>query len=247
MLIGAVGDIHGRRYVDLLMRSLENLPEIDLLLLAGDVSNRNNLDSFGESFRLLRGATDAPIVAVFGNEEYDQSYGEYRKRFPLIFLDDEFVTMDLEFKTKIVGTTGSLDRPTWWQRTHLPDIWRVYGERVEKISQLLRREEGGLLLLLSHYPPTYRTLGGEKEGRHAEMGSGRLEEVVIERSPDLVVHGHAHRGRVEATLHQRQTDLLSFGEHAKSVPVFNVALPLVEGVTVLEVRERENGFHISRE
>src|SRR3989304_2427271 len=64
-------------------------------------------------------------------------------------------------EVRLVGTTGSLDRPTWWQRTNLPGIARAYEERVGTIDRLL--EGRGFRVLLTHYPPAHATRGGGKE------------------------------------------------------------------------------------
>lgn len=247
MRIGAFGDLHGDRFMEFLIPSLGDLAEIDLLLLAGDVVDKDDIDSFARTLELIRRTTDAKIISVFGNEEYSQSYEEYRERFAITFLDDESISLDVvDLKVRIVGTQGSLDRPTWWQRTHLPGIWQRYRERVGRVSELLVRGEEDILILLMHYSPTYLTLEGETESRLQEMGSRMFEEVIMLRKPDLVLHGHSHRGRIEADVFERQTSLEDFGRSRKSVPVLNVALPLVGAVTMLEMWSDADGFHFAR-
>lgn len=247
MRIGAFGDLHGDRFMELLIPSLGDLANMDLLLLAGDVVDKDGIDSFARTLDLMGGTTDAQIISVFGNEEYSQSHDEYRERFAITFLDDESISLDVgDMEVRIVGTQGSLDKPTWWQRTHLPGIWQKYRERVERVSELLVRGEEDVLILLMHYSPTYLTLEGESENRFQEMGSRMFEEVIMLRKPDLVLHGHSHRGRTEADIFERQTNLENFGRSRRRVPVLNVALPLVGGVTVLEIWKDADGFHFTR-
>lgn len=247
MRIGAFGDLHGDRYMEFLIPSLVDLGTVDLLLLAGDISYRGELDPFRSAVAMLREHTEAPIISVFGNEEHMQSHDKYREELPGSFLDDESATVEVEgLRVRVVGTQGSLDCPTWWQRNNVPGIWRSYGERVERISELLRRGEEDLLVLLSHYSPTMTTLEGENPERYEEMGSKAMEGVLELRRPDLVIHGHAHGGRREAMIGGGQTSLEDFGSERSAIPVFNVALPLAREVTMLDVRRSGNGFHITR-
>ena len=247
MRIGAFGDLHGERFMKLLTPSLPLLEDVDMLLLAGDITDKDDVNSFARTMEIISSHTDAPIVSVFGNEEYSQSHEEYRRRLTIPFMDDESLSFKMnDMNVRVVGTTGSLDRPTWWQRNHFPGIWQIYRERVQRVSAMLGRGEEDLLLLLMHYAPTYQTLEGENENRHPEMGSKMFEEIIETRKPDLVIHGHSHRGRKEIKMQQRQTNLKDFSERRKSVPVLNVALPLMRGVTIVEVERDEDGIHITR-
>ncbi|HUV25473.1 MAG TPA: metallophosphoesterase [Methanomassiliicoccales archaeon] len=247
MRIAAFGDLHGDRYMEFLLPSLGELAKIDLMLLAGDLADKNDLDSFAKTIGVLRQSTSAPIVSVFGNEEYSQDHDEYRSRFPIEFLDDESITLDIDgLSLKIVGTQGSLDRPTWWQRTNLQDIWRVYKERVQRTSELLVKGREDILILLMHYSPTYLTMEGENENRFPEMGSKMFEGVIKQRKPDIVIHGHVHKGREGAEIFETQRSLEDFGEIQKKVPVINVTLPAIQRVTILELERDHDGVHITR-
>ena len=120
--------------------------QCDLALLAGDITDSNSLDGYGEVIGAIKEMSDADIVAVFGNEEYDASHLDYRQRFRITFLEDEVKDFVVEgVKLRIVGSTGSLDRPTWWQRNNVPDIWRRYKERVNKVGGLLERGDADVL------------------------------------------------------------------------------------------------------
>ena len=103
-----------------------------------------------------------------------------------------------------------------------------------------------MLVLLMHYAPTYLTLEGENAKRFPDMGSRSFEEILESRRPDLVLHGHTHGGKLEAEILKRQMSLIDFSSTKKKVPVFNFALPLVEGVTIIDVERREDEFHITR-
>ncbi len=228
-----MGDIHGDTYLDTFRERMRESPPVDLVLLAGDVTERNDLKAFGRVLEAVQAYSDAPVISVFGNEEWAESHEEYRKTFPITFLHDDATMLKVgSSPIRLIGSTGSLDTPTWWQRTHLPNIRRDYAERVHLLDRHLATDD--FRILLTHYAPTYRTLVGEGEGWWDQMGSKRLEEVVLRRRPELVIHGHAHKGSPFAELRTEQTTLTDF-EKGRIIPVYNVAFPVREDVTILDI------------
>ena len=245
MLVCAMGDIHGRQYLELVQGSKQELAACDLVLIAGDITEANDIELCGHILSVIREMTDADIVAVFGNEEYDSAHAEYRERFRIAFLEEEVA--DLRFddlKLRVVGSTGSLDRPTWWQRTNVPDIWTRYKDRLAKVSSLLDKGDADVLILLMHYAPTYATLEGEKPSSYPEMGSTAFESLMHERRPDLVLHAHAHRGKKSALLIKRQRSLEDYGAKGSEVHVHNVSLPAVGKPSFFEIRGDLSGVCI---
>ncbi len=233
MRIAAVGDVHGHEHLEDLRRDLEGLDPPDLFLLAGDLTDHNQLDAFVEVVGAVRDAVSCPVYGVFGNNEYAQSHDEYRSKGAIPLLDDEAVTVRVAGReVRLVGSTGSLDRPTWWQRANVPGIARTYDERVATIDRLL--DGGGFRILLTHYPPTHATMGGEKEEWRPELGSLKLEAVVLRRRPDLVVHGHVHKGIPFATLAVGQRTIEDFDARG-AIPVYNVAYPVTKAITSIRV------------
>jgi len=109
---------------------------------------------------------------------------------------------------------------------------RVYEERVAKIEQLLNNP--GMRILLTHYPPTWATMGEEKEDWRPELGSAKVEAVIRRRRPELVIHGHIHKGIPFATLGSGQRSLEAF-EAPESIPVYNVAYPVTRGITTIQI------------
>jgi uncharacterized protein len=57
------------------------------------------------------------------------------------------------------------------------------------------------------------TLHGEPVEIWPFLGSDRLAAPILEHRPDLVLHGHAHAGRLQAEL--------------EGVPVYNVSVPVM--------------------
>ena len=237
MRIAAVGDVHGHEGIDALRSDLERLGPTDLFLLAGDTTDRNNLEAFEAVLRAIREWVRAPLAAVFGNNEYEPDHPTYVARFAdaygVRFLQDESAVFGSDGgRVRLVGSTGSLDRPTWWQRRNLPHLADVYRRRIEVLDGLLAGDD--VRVLLTHYPPTYVTMGGEKEEWRPELGCKALEPVLLRRRPTLVIHGHIHKGIPFAELRASAIRLEDF-EGPAAVPIHNVAYPVRRAVSTFDV------------
>ncbi len=238
MRIAAVGDIHGHENLAAFRADLEKLGPVDLLLLAGDTTDRNDMDAFGEAMEAVRAHVDAPVWAVFGNNEYEHDHpgyvARYAERFGVRFLQDEAARFEAGgTAVRITGSTGSLDRPTFWQRKNLPHLEAEYRARIEVLDRLLAGDDARILL--THYPPTYVTMGGEKEAWRPELGCKALEPVLLRRRPTLVIHGHIHKGIPHAELRPPGGTLDAYVESRAPVPVHNVAYPVRRAISVFEV------------
>jgi len=238
MRIAAVGDIHGHENLEPFREDLKRLGPVDLFLLAGDTTERNDIDAFGEALESMRAHVDAPIWAVFGNNEYEHDRPAYVSRFAarhgVRFLQDEAARFESGGKAvRIIGSLGSLDRPTYWQRKNLPHLEGEYRGRIDVLDRLL--EGDGARILLTHYPPTYATMGGEKEPWRPELGCRALEPVLLRRRPTLVVHGHIHKGIPYAELQPARRTLDAYADPQGPVPVHNVAYPVRNAISVFDV------------
>jgi len=150
-------------------------------------------------------------------------------RDAIIFLDDEMTTLTIRGKDiAIVGSRGVLDQPTYWQARNVAGIREVYTKRLETLDELLAKAKTQTpqTILLTHYTPTFRSLKGETQRAYAQMGSKRVEELLIKHEPMLAIHGHAHRGVRRVMIN--------------NVPVFNVALPLNR--TIVQLKTPVKGF-----
>jgi len=203
---------------------LAKASEPDLFLLAGDIYVEDKPEKYKiilEYFERL--GWSCPAVACFGNREFEQKYEKIRKvcGSRIIFLDDESEELAIKGKTAgIVGSKGCLDQPTWWQMKTNPQIRKFYGERAEKIRRLLAGLNTEIKILLTHYAPSYQTLKGENPNIYGGLGCIALEKILIETKTAFAVHGHAHLGSP-----------LGF---VGTIPVFNVALPVNRGLTVID-------------
>ena len=226
MIIAASSDIHSPKFFDVFLRSVDSLQvQPDLFLLAGDVIDKGKVEEYEKISNVFFGRIKCPIVACFGNEEYMELRDEIRKKVNEIkFLDDESIILEINgTSVGIVGSSGSLDRPTRWQRKNIPNIQEIYENRVKKVDELLSQLEADFKILMVHYAPTYKILEGENPIIYPELGCRRFEKVILERKPDLVITGHSHKGKKEVWL--------------DTIPIINVALPLRNEIVVIDTEK----------
>jgi uncharacterized protein len=223
--VAAAGDIHcwpGRE--DEVRGSLGDVADqADLLVLAGDLTTHGEPE---EARALARICADlgVPVFAILGNHDWHAGKSEAVEEV----LTEAGVTM-LERRAVVhrtprgdVGIVGAKGFIGGFQGSHLPDfgeplLREVYAETTRYVEALDRglREIAHcpIRIVVLHYAPCLDTIEGEGEGIHAFLGSDRLAVPIHEHEPDLVVHGHAHSGRLEGAI----------GE----VPVFNVSSPVI--------------------
>ena len=72
-------------------------------------------------------------------------------------------------------------------------------------------------MAILHYAPVESTVKGEPPELLPFLGSSRLEEPLTRYPVNVIFHGHAHGGSPE-------------GRTRTDVPVFNVALPLLQRI-----------------
>jgi len=230
MIIAVVSDIHSPKFFDQFVKSIENmlteLTKPQLFFLAGDIVDRGIVKEYRKIYNTLFGKINCPIIACFGNTEYGPETTDSIKQLnpEIKFLEDETLILDIEgTSVGIVGTKGSLDRPTFWQSHNIPRIAEQYRERIGTIDNLLAELKTDFKILLMHYTPTYKILEGENPWQYPELGSREMEKVVIERKPNLVICGHSHRGKK--------------GVWLDAVPVINVGLMLNKGIVIIDTEK----------
>lgn len=214
MIIAAISDWEQlgsdpEPFLDMIKKTIKP----DLFLLAGDIYEYRSPEIYGLILDFLKLAKwECPIVAIFGNREFDEDKDDIRKvcKKRITFLEEESIELNVKNKkVGIVGSEGSLDVPTWWQFSHVKGIKNIYDERREKVRELLKNLKTSVKILLTHYSPTYKTLKGEDRRIYGVLGSKKYEDVLVESKTTFAVHGHAEYGTP-----------LAFVD---SIPVFNVS------------------------
>lgn len=226
----AVGDIHGKRYFSLFIASLRSIIGFhpDVFVLAGDIIDEGRVEDLDVILEEIQGKfPGVPIIAVFGNEEYHEVEHSLIKSHPeVIWLNDSPAILKLnELRVGFVGTRGALEKLTYWQRRHKPELKLIYEERPNLVRDLMTeiKKYSDALVFISHYAPTFLTVKGEPKKLYPYMGSREMERVIRETKPNIVIHAHAHNARVvEARL--------------DSIQIFNVSLPARKGLTQIEIK-----------
>ena len=186
--VAAAGDIHcSPETRDRLTAAFARAePDVDLFLLAGDLTTLGEPEQAGVTM-LNPGTTTCEVDGA--------SVG-------------------------IVGTKGFVGG---FPDSQLPDfgepilrqVYRDTTAEVEAIAaglEAIDRCDHRIVLL--HYAPTTTTLEGEPRVIWAFLGTDRMAPPIGEHRPDVVLHGHAHRGTFEGEI----------GE----VPVYNVAVEVMQ-------------------
>jgi Icc-related predicted phosphoesterase len=190
--IAAAGDIHCSEPLrDRIVGAFAELRgTVDLILLAGDLTTHGEPEQAAVLADAVRDL-GIPVVAVLGNHDYHANRCD-------------------ELGEGFVGGFPGAELPDFGE----PLLREVYRETTRDVDAI----EAGLesiagchrRIVLLHYAPVPETLVGEPETIWAFLGSSRLAAPIGAHRPDLVLHGHAHRG--------------SFTGAIGEVPVHNVAV-----------------------
>jgi len=226
MIIAATGDVHAPRFFEDFVRAVDAIKaKPDLFLITGDMVDKGDVASYEKIQNALFGKVTCPIVACFGNTEFQEVREQIKEKYKEIkFLDDDATILQVGNLTiGIIGTTGSLDEPTSWQKANIPNIENIYRNRVTMVDNLMLRMRTNLSIILMHYAPTYKTLEGENPNFYRNMGSRMYEMILTNRKPTLVIHGHSHKGLKSAWI--------------DTVPIFNVSFPLNKEIVIIDTEK----------
>jgi uncharacterized protein len=224
--IAAAGDVHFGRESDRerargAFASLAG--RVDLVLLAGDLTTHGEPEQAAILADAVRDL-EIPVVAVLGNHDHHSARaGEVAAvlgEAGIVVLDRSHHVLEVcDAEVGIVGTKGFVGGFTG---SHIPDFGEpllraVYAEASAEVEAL---DEGlravalcPFRIVLLHYSPSGETLEGERRDIWAFLGTDRLAAPILEHTPDLVLHGHAHAGTFEG--------------HVGEVPVYNVSVPVM--------------------
>ena len=223
--VAAAGDIHCSEEERARLESafMDAERDSDLILLAGDLTTYGEPEQAEVLADVARGI-GVPVYAVLGNHDWHANRHEELVSalrgggIRVLERASEVVTVN-GVDVGIVGTKGFIGGFTG---SLLPDfgeplLRRVYAETSAEVSALdrgLRKvSDCAVRIVLLHYSPTVTTIEGEPEPIWAFLGSQRLADPITEHKPDLVLHGHGHRG--------------TFAGAIEDIPVFNVGVPVI--------------------
>ena len=210
--IAATGDIHCSEPLrDHVSNAFARVAEeADLVLVAGDLTTHGEPEQAAVLADACRGL-DVPVFAVLGNHDHHAN----RCSEIVAVLADAGVRVltreaaIVELKGLEVGVVGVKGFVGGFPGAELPDfgepllreVYRETSEEVDALGAGLEAIAGcHRRIVLLHYAPIPETLVGEPETIWAFLGSSRLAAPIGAHRPDLVLHGHAHRGTFAASL-----------------------------------------------
>ena len=237
--IAAAGDLHVREEeAERWLAVFAGLDGADLILLAGDLT-ADGLASQAEVLADACAGAPAPVAAVLGNHDWHMGEeegitGALREAGVRVLERESAVYPVRGVDIGVVGLKGFVGG---FLDSRIPDfgeplLRRVYAQTSLDVDALERELQEidccGVRVVLLHYAPTSTTLEGEREAIWAFLGTDRLAEPIVRHEPDLVVHGHAHGGRLHGCI--------------GSVDVWNVAMPITDWeFAVFELAARSDG------
>ncbi len=220
--VAAIGDLHcSKASLGALQALFSRIAEsADVLALCGDLTDRG----LPEEARLLAKelqAVKVPKVAVLGNHDFESDAAgevtEILAQADVSVLDGttlEVLGVGFAGAKGFAGGFGERALQAWGEEPIKTFVRTAVDETLKLESALARLRTRGRVVLL-HYAPVRDTCDGEPLEIYAFLGSSRLEEPLNRYAASVVFHGHAHRGQPE-------------GKTAGGVPVYNVALPLLQ-------------------
>jgi Icc-related predicted phosphoesterase len=220
--VAAVGDLHCKRssagsFQALFSRIAESA---DVLALCGDLTDRGQPDEA----RILAAELQAvkiPKIAVLGNHDFESDASdqvvEILAGANVIVLDGSAIEIAGVGFVGVKGFAGGFGEralQAWGEGATKIFVREAVDETLKLESAMARLRTPARVVLL-HYSPIIDTVDGEPREIFPFLGSSRLEEPLNRYAASVVFHGHAHRGQPE-------------GKTSAGVPVYNVALPLLQ-------------------
>jgi Icc-related predicted phosphoesterase len=225
MRIAATADLHftTQRFTVLQDQLNKVRDEADVFLLAGDLTNFGKVEEMEPLLNAIV-RLRIPTIAVLGNHDYESGQETELMRMMtaagLKVLDGSAYERDGVGFAGTKGFLGGFGRGvlTAFGEAEVKTFARASIEEALKLERAMAQLRSKKRVVLLHYAPILATVMGEAPEIYAFLGTSRLAEVIDRHGADLVVHGHAHNGKLE-------------GRTTAGVPVYNVAITLLESQT----------------
>lgn len=240
--IAAVGDLHYDTTNRGVLRDLfqDVNRAADILVLCGDLTTTGRpeqMRAFAEELSVVK----IPVVAVFGNHDYDgeavEEATEILNGLGVQVLDGLHVTVEGVGFAGVKGFAGGYGKSMLapFGERLIKDFVQHSIDEALKLENALRSLDTTEKVVVLHYSPIPETAVGEPESIFPFLGSSRLLAPIETHGATVVFHGHAHHGTPEA-------------QTPTGIPVFNVALPLLkrEGLSFRLWRARAPERRVAR-
>ncbi|HSY64246.1 MAG TPA: metallophosphoesterase [Terriglobales bacterium] len=222
MRIAATADLHfAPQNATALRNQLDRVrDEADLLVVAGDLTNYGKpaeMEPLVNTMVRLR----VPIVVVLGNHDYESEQQTELMRMMtaegIKVLDGSAYERDGVGFAGTKGFVGGFGRGvlTAFGEAEIKTFVRASIDEALKLERAMSQLRTPKRVVVLHYAPIAATIEGEAPEISPFLGTSRLAEVIDRHGADLVVHGHAHNGKLN-------------GRTTAGIPVHNVAITLLQ-------------------
>ncbi len=194
--------------------------DADVLIVAGDLTNYGRpaeMEPLLNTLVRLR----IPIVAVLGNHDYESEQQLELMRMMtaegIKLLDGSAYERDGVGFAGTKGFVGGFGRGalTAFGEPEIKAFVRASIDEALKLERAMSQLRSSKRVVVLHYAPVAATAEGEAPEIFPFLGTSRLAEVIDRHGADLVVHGHAHNGKMN-------------GFTTAGIPVHNVAIHLLQ-------------------
>jgi Icc-related predicted phosphoesterase len=194
--------------------------EADVFVVAGDLTNfgqPEEMESLLNAFVRVR----VPVIVVLGNHDYECEKQDELIRMMIAagikVLDGSTYQRDGVGFAGTKGFVGGFGRGllTAFGEPEIKNFVRAGIDEAVKLERAMSQLRTPKRVVVLHYSPIAGTVDGEAREIYPFLGSSRLAEVVDRHGADLVLHGHAHHGKLD-------------GRTTAGIPVHNVAITLLE-------------------
>src|SRR5579872_4139474 len=222
MRIAATADLHfnPQSYAKLQDQFERVRHEADTLVLAGDLTNYGQPNEMEPLLNVLV-RLRIPTIVVLGNHDYESGKEEELCRMMVAagvkVLDGTAYERDGVGFAGTKGFVGGFGRAmlTGFGEREIKTFVQASIDEALKLERAMSQLRTTKRVVVVHYSPVADTVEGEAKEIFPFMGTSRLAEVVDRHGADLVLHGHAHHGRID-------------GRTPGGVPVHNVAISLLQ-------------------
>ena len=225
MRIAATADLHFVPQNATVLRDQFNKvrDEADLLIVAGDLTNYGQpaeMEPLLNTLVRLR----IPTVAVLGNHDYESDRPAELIRMltaeGIKVLDGSAYERDGVGFAGTKGFVGGFGRGalTAFGEPEIKTFVKASIDEALKLERAMSQLRATKRVVVLHYAPVTGSIEGEAPEISPFLGTSRLAEVIDRHGADLVVHGHAHNGKLD-------------GRTTGGIPVHNVAITLLQSQT----------------
>src|SRR5579864_2802506 len=222
MRIAATADLHftPARFSALHDQLNRVRDEADVFVLAGDLTNYGRPDEMEPLLNVLV-RTRIPTIAVLGNHDFES--GREADLIRMLSQESIKVLDGSAYERDGVGFAGTKGFVGGFGRGALtafgePEIKAFVRASIDealKLERAMSQLRTSKRVVVLHYAPIAATAEGEAREIFPFLGTSRLAEVIDRHGADLVLHGHAHHGKID-------------GRTPGGVAVHNVALSLLQ-------------------